>query len=136
MNFGKYINIPYKHKGADFNGCDCWGLYRLIFEKERGIYLPTFQGIYTKGWFRKGVDCIINSATPRHGFYPIDPPYELYDGLIFYHGNTKVANHIGLYIGSNKFIHVYSGGRSEVSRLDDYWKSKLYKSCRYVEWQK
>lgn len=36
----KYLGIPFKRGGADFNGCDCWGLLRLVFERELNVVLP------------------------------------------------------------------------------------------------
>lgn len=40
----KYIKVPFKDKGRDENGCDCWGLIRLIYQKEKGICLPNLLG--------------------------------------------------------------------------------------------
>lgn len=36
----KYIRVPFADKGRAENGCDCWGLARLIYQKELGIVLP------------------------------------------------------------------------------------------------
>lgn len=56
----KYINIPFADKGRSEKGCDCWGLARLIYQKELGINLPvlldyrdtldrsTIAGVYEK----------------------------------------------------------------------------------------
>jgi probable lipoprotein NlpC len=130
MNFSKYIGIPYKYQGSDFSGCDCWGLYRLILKEERGIYLPSFSDVYKENWYKEEKNYIVDN-TSQIGFYKINPPYKLYDGLIFYHGSLSIANHIGLYITNNKFIHVFKNERSMVGRFDERWKSNLYKAVRY-----
>lgn len=42
----KYEKIPFKDKGRDETGCDCYGLLRLIYKKERGIDLPSLLEAY------------------------------------------------------------------------------------------
>lgn len=37
----RYIHVPFADKGRSEQGCDCWGLARLIYLKELGIELPT-----------------------------------------------------------------------------------------------
>jgi len=132
INFGKYIGIKYKYHGSDFSGCDCFGLCRLIFREEKNIDFPSFREVYKEHWYKEKQNHIVENIKPDFGFYKIDPPYKLLDGLIFYHGNTEIANHIGLWIGSNKFIHVYIGGSSIVEKFEEYWKSRFYCGVRFV----
>lgn len=42
----KFIGIPYKLHGRDFNGCDCYGLVYLYFS-EHGYTLPKYDFSYT-----------------------------------------------------------------------------------------
>src|SRR6266498_3679099 len=42
----EYIGIEYKDLGRDRNGCDCWGLVRLILVEQSGIQLPLYVTQY------------------------------------------------------------------------------------------
>lgn len=41
----KYMRIPYTQEGSSFQGCNCWGLVKLIFQEEKDIQLPGYVGI-------------------------------------------------------------------------------------------
>lgn len=41
----RYLGIPYREGGRGWDGCDCWGLVRLILARERGIVLPLFDEV-------------------------------------------------------------------------------------------
>lgn len=46
MWWKKYEKIPFKDKGRDENGCDCYGLGRLIYRNELKIELPDLLDAY------------------------------------------------------------------------------------------
>jgi cell wall-associated NlpC family hydrolase len=131
-NFKDYIGLPYKHKGRDFGGIDCWGLYRLIYEYELNIVLPDFTDVlYDRNWYKREENHILENIS-RTKFEKVEPPYKLYDGMIFYKDrHSIIANHIGMYIDDEKFIHVLENKLSMISRLDSYWNSLLYGVMRY-----
>jgi len=130
MNFSKYIGLPYKNLGRDFDGVDCYGILFLIFKEERNIILPDFTELkYDKDWY-KSENHIIDNI---YNWEVVNPPYKVFDGLIFYGGcNNTVANHIGMMINDNSFIHISDKYSSKVDRLSDYWIYRIYKGMRYI----
>jgi cell wall-associated NlpC family hydrolase len=128
IKFDKYIGIPYKYKGSDFSGCDCFGLISLIARNELGIILLKFW--YKELWYESGKD-LIEEGISKVNVTRVVPPYKLYDALIFYNNSRIVANHIGLFIRDDKFIHTYINNPSRIDRLEGYWQSKLYGAVRY-----
>uniref|UniRef100_A0A6H1ZJZ9 Putative tail protein n=1 Tax=viral metagenome TaxID=1070528 RepID=A0A6H1ZJZ9_9ZZZZ len=135
MNFSKYINLLYKNLGRDFNGVDCFGLLYLIFREERNIVLPDYTELkYNKEWYKHQENHIINNI--NDSWIRVSKPYKTYDAIIFYNFgrvSSFIANHIGMYIGDNKFIHIMENTTSRVNNLDSYWVSKLYGTIRYKE---
>lgn len=136
-DFSKYINIPFKHRGRDFNGCDCFGLVRLIYEQERGILLPDYLEI--------DYNCDLNDKNETHiqdiykyhlksGWVLATPPYKRWDTLIFYASPRKIiADHMGLFMGDGKFIHTSSYYKtSMVANLEGIWELKLYGGAKYI----
>lgn len=45
MICNRWFHVPYKYMGRTEEGCDCWGFVRLVMKEERGVVLPSFDGV-------------------------------------------------------------------------------------------
>lgn len=95
----KYIEIPYKDNGRDDNGCDCWGLPRLIYIRERNIVLESYAGEYNGAYdpsIPRLKDC------HRHEWERVENPGEF--DLV----SLRLAGrpwHVGVMIDKENMIH-------------------------------
>lgn len=46
----RYLAIPFKDRGRDAKGCDCFGLVRLVFAERCNIELPLYGFIGCQAW--------------------------------------------------------------------------------------
>lgn len=130
IDLTKFIGLPYKHMGRDFNGVDCFGLCWLIYSDYLKIEIPHFLEIqYTKNWYDTGKNHILENV---YWVEKVNFPYQKFDGLLFII-NNNIVNHIGLYIGNNKFIHIFDGITSRIERLNRYWSNRLYSGMRFIK---
>jgi len=113
----KYIMIPYKNKGRDFDGSDCWGLVRLIYENEFHLPLPSLSNKYSDASEGKMV-----AETVRSGKGTIEhkqkhtPEYG--DIVVFNIAGNPC--HVGVYIGRERVLHVLKGTDSTIERLNSF----------------
>ncbi|HON05620.1 MAG TPA: LysM peptidoglycan-binding domain-containing protein [bacterium] len=104
MNF---INTPYRYGGLSQNGIDCSGLVKKSYEAV-GISIPRTSREQAK----KGEIIPISAMKP---------------GDVIFFGNKGVVNHVGIYIGDNKFVHASREfGKVVVADLNDkYYQNHL-----------
>ncbi len=135
-NWTKYINIPFKDLGRNFEGVDCYGLIALIYEKEKDILIPDYTELLY-GQDRCDIKTKQDHILESIGISWVKTEGKLkpFDVLIFNKGCTsKIAAHVGLYVSNGKFIHVLEDFPSSLERFDNpFWKSKFYGAMR---WQK
>lgn len=135
MDFNKYVGLPFKHQGRDFDGVDCWGIPYLIFKNELGIILPDFTDLkYDFDWPENGQNHILDNINDnwvliKNGMYKRFDIHIIYD-------EAGAASHIGINIGHGSFIHIFVGSRSLVSRVKLWEKERFYCTLRYKACQK
>jgi len=103
-----YLGTPYKYGGMSASGMDCSGFLCQSFKEALGVSLPrSSSSLYT--WT---VRVTLEKAQPG-------------DFLFFRTGTGSGITHVGLYLGSRKFIHAASSGPKTgviYSDMDErYW---------------
>jgi len=122
------IGIPFADRGRDRGGMDCWGLAMAAmrhFGKDVPDFdvscfdTPSINGIYER---ERGTWMTVCDPEPG------DVVAMRIDAA-----HPDMVQHIGVYIGSGRFIHTLKKRDSHIVRMDDpYWSRKVVGCYRWV----
>lgn len=98
----KYVKIPFVEKGRDFNGCDCWGLAKLIYEKETGLILPSFLE-YENTKDIRAISKMIRENQFGNDWVKIKDDVQPLDVLVF--RMMGAVAHVGIVVKKGLMIH-------------------------------
>ncbi len=137
IDYIKYFRIPFKEKGRDFNGVDCYGLVFLFLKEEFGIVMPDYLELdYKIGTLGKDGKKYIEryeKDKPILSIYnKVDPPPKPFDILVF-KNVAGIATHIAIYIGNNKILHTIRNRNPSITEYNNFWKNRLYGIFRIKE---
>jgi cell wall-associated NlpC family hydrolase len=109
------LDRPYKYRGETPSGFDCSGLVRYSY-LNAGLDVP--HG--TKALLK--VTRSVHRRDARKG------------DLVFFDQSGRKYSHVGIYIGSDEFVHAPgTGGRVRKDSLDDpYWKKHYLDTRRFL----
>jgi sulfur carrier protein ThiS len=128
MHFEKYIGIPFKEKGRDSSGLDCWGLVRLIYKQEYSINLPSFVEDY-----ELSDDARIGElfAQYKEGWETSAKPEA---GCVVVFRMFGTESHVGIVVDNSHFIHVREGRDSVIESLESgKWFKRIIGFYNYSE---
>lgn len=115
----KYIGVRYSYGGTTSKGFDCSGYVRQVF-KELGITSldRTSAGMYGQG-----------ESVKKSDLQPGD--------LVFFNTSGNRVSHVGIYIGSGKFIHASTSKGVIKTSINDkyYWGNKYVGAKRIADFQ-
>ena len=132
MDIRKYIGIPFKDGGRDFDGLDCWGLVRLVWKEERGIEMPDMGDEYSSAFERGDVGPLFEKYTAQDWNRDVTKlKRKPLDVLAFTFGGLEL--HAGLWIAPGEMLHVMRGMATAIERYDQAkWAKRLHRILRPV----
>jgi len=105
MNLDRYIGIPFKSHGRDFNGVDCYGLVRLFLKNELSKDLPDFWE-YNEANDLVSVSRLVTENVPLVLADKKESP-DIGDIVLYkFRGFTS---HVAVYVGRGRVLHVLKG---------------------------
>jgi peptidoglycan endopeptidase LytF len=110
-----FLGLPYRWGGmSERRGVDCSGLVKMLFAKFH-IELPRSS----REQIQLGKEISIDQL-------------EMGD-LVFFSTEGEVPNHVGVYVGNNRFLHAEKkAGRVIITDLTQPWYAKRFLVARRV----
>lgn len=107
MNFDRFIGVPFTPKGSGFDGCDCWGLCRLVLREEFGVHVADLAVDYPD---LEDFRVLEKSAMAEQSRPLIWTPVEHEDtapGDVCLLRLAGYPIHCGIMIGGNRMLHIF-----------------------------
>jgi len=123
----KYLNIPYKDFGRDYDGIDCYGLFLLIYKEELGIILPDYM--FDKSCMEDASDWYVEDYPKFFKAIGKGDKMQAFDALMFRH--KGMDTHVGIAINDAEFLHVSSRRVRKDSIRNEILQRKLVDIYRY-----
>ena len=115
----RFTGLPFVADGRGREGCDCWGLYRIVLSEMRGIELPAFDTVPAadpravfrtmerekRQWTKVSEPCDFDLVLMRGPFR--DGAGQLRGGEI----------HVGCYVEEGQVLHTEAGIDSAVASM-------------------
>lgn len=110
----KYIGLPFVDGGRGMDGCDCWGLVRMVLRDRAGIDLPSFSGIAAVD--ARAVRDEIRRNAQSGNWLEVDRanarPLDVIEmrGRLEIDGTVHAAvTHVGIAVDENRLMHTEEG---------------------------
>ena len=129
IDINDLIGRPFAAEPEHSYGPDSYSCYGLIYEvyRRHGINIPKTNISVTACKQASNQEIMEHAA---QYWQQIDKP-EVPCGVLMKSANPDYANHIGVFIGKGKMLHVTINHNVEVSRIDDY-RRKILGYFRYI----
>lgn len=124
----QFVGIPFEPRGRTPDGCDCYGLVRLVLHDVFQIIVPSYEDDYPEDLDRKTVCDLI--CENKGGWEEIEEPVVGDLVLIKIQG---ALYHMGIIASSNRWmLHTMKGKDSALESIDGpQWRNKGKGFYRY-----
>jgi cell wall-associated NlpC family hydrolase len=125
-----YIGIPFRPHGRNHDGCDCWGLLRLVLAERFDTQIPAFHGMtWQPGDDRRALAEYMDAHLDV--WIPVVSGQERPgDGVLLRVLGHPI--HVGVVIISGWMLHVEGGADAAVEPyIDIRWNRRVLGFYRY-----
>lgn len=135
-----YLAIPYLAGGRSEAGCDCWGLVRLVHQRQRGVLLPLhaeIQGEDLRAVARAMMEGSAGAAASpwQRAEYPARHDVVLMSGSARGAGGGRIPVHCGVMVDDRLMLHIERDCDAVVVPLDDPTVARRIMGVfRHVAW--
>jgi cell wall-associated NlpC family hydrolase len=132
INVRRYIGLPFADHGRDWDGCDCYGLVRLVYREEWGIELPSLAGDYASALEREDVAALLSTGRPAWAM-PVATPAQGDVVVLRRGGEAKgQGSHLGIVLEPGLMLHIHRHTSAVCERFDGMiWRHRVE---GYLRW--
>lgn len=124
-DFSRYCSIPFKDKGRDWSGCDCWGLVKLFCKNELGIDLDSHDRAYSGV---SDIDSIMKIADEeKKKWTAVSPPGRVGDVVEI--GLFRRDYHVGVVAAQDYILHIETSGFAQLIPAKSFRIARRIKGC-------
>lgn len=126
----EYIGIPYKSRGRDRTGLDCWGLMCLVWAEKLGRPLPPYEGV---DWYKGQRPATIGSTAVEYASQFTPVPFgeeKLGDGILIRMRGHPF--HLGLVLSPGWMLHTHEDAGACIENYHSMtWRQRIDGIYRY-----
>ncbi len=129
FEFGSHLPTqPYEGRSFRYGITDCRVLVRDWLRQEKNINIDPYWDEF--GWWYAGEDKIINEMEAAN-YIKVNEKDARHGDVVLMKINSKVVNHMGIYLGRGLFLHHPAQRLSRVSSIES-WRSCIDGYARYI----
>ena len=132
VNLVKYMSIPYIWGGSSFSGADCYGLVVLFYKEQFKLNIFDYKNLASQ--FEGDVsNSSAFSDNCEDEFVKIKEKDLKSGDIILFCNNSTTPNHIAIYLGNDKIVHMLDSRKGCCVSTLSVWKQKAYGYYRHKQ---
>jgi len=133
MWWNRYIGTPYLAFGRTLDGCDCWGLLRIVYGDVFGIAVPSYIGEYPAPDARRDLAELIGQEVESSPWSEVPDGTERSGDAVLL-ALQGYPCHVGVVTEPGRMLHILKGPGAVIESYRGVAWSKRFRGIyRYAE---